>query len=87
VKNVLGRPDTDKLDAVRLAEVAERGIFQAPFIPFFRYAARVFGPLRRIDCCGIRPVPASAVIESIERAAGTVAFCVYFAVPTALCSR
>ncbi|MEV5904042.1 hypothetical protein [Streptomyces sp. NPDC052127] len=38
MKNVPGRPDTDKLDAVRLAKVAERGVFRASFVPLFRSA-------------------------------------------------
>ncbi|WRZ89303.1 hypothetical protein OHB54_09555 [Streptomyces sp. NBC_01007] len=52
MKNVPGRPDTDKLDAVRPAKVAERGIFRASFVPFFRYAdqtAQDVWTLRRIE--------------------------------------
>ncbi|MEV7863558.1 hypothetical protein AB0O86_33370 [Streptomyces hirsutus] len=59
MKNVPGRPDTDKLDTVRLAKVAERGIFRASFVLSSGTQIklpRVFGPLRRIDCCGIWPV-------------------------------
>ncbi|MET7356347.1 IS110 family transposase [Streptomyces mirabilis] len=33
VKNVPGRPKTDKLDAVWLAKLAERGMFRASFVP------------------------------------------------------
>ena len=33
VKNVPGRPKTDKLDAVWLARLAERGMLRASFIP------------------------------------------------------
>ncbi|WP_181810158.1 IS110 family transposase [Streptomyces ipomoeae] len=33
VKNVPGRPKTDKLDAVRLAKLAERGMVRASFVP------------------------------------------------------
>ena len=33
VKNVPGRPKTDKLDAVWLAKLAERGMLRASFIP------------------------------------------------------
>ncbi len=33
VKNVPGRPKTDKLDAVWLAKLAERGMLRASFVP------------------------------------------------------
>ena len=33
VKNVPGRPKTDRLDAVWLAKLAERGMLRASFIP------------------------------------------------------
>jgi transposase len=33
VKNVPGRPKTDKLDAIWLAELTERGMLRASFVP------------------------------------------------------
>ncbi|WP_425584224.1 IS110 family transposase, partial [Streptosporangium album] len=33
VKNVPGRPKTDKLDAIRLAKLAERGMLRPSFPP------------------------------------------------------
>ncbi|WP_052229651.1 transposase [Streptomyces sp. CT34] len=33
MKNVPGRPESDKLDAVRLATPAEHGMVRAPFVP------------------------------------------------------
>jgi len=40
VKNVPGRPKTDKLDAVWLAKLNERGMLRASFVP----------PLRSVNC-------------------------------------
>ena len=44
VKNVPGRPKTDKLDAVWLAKLTEKGLLRPSFVP-----------PRRSGCCGTTP--------------------------------
>jgi transposase len=79
VKNVPGRPETDRLDAVRLAKVVERGMCRPSFVP-----PKPIGQLRdltryrrslvreRCGCRKSRPCRSCGTFVLVEDAAQTI---------------